>query len=195
MIRAEEILPVAMVNKTHGIKGEMSVTFDIQSWDIDIMDSFAPGACLIADIDGILTPFFVRSLRPRHGDTFLLAFDGVDDEKAAAAFTGLNLFMPGGGSEAGRRNNSYDEELDPDYEASSGGFFASDIIGLSVEDTDGTIVGLIRDVDFSTINTLLVVERPDGERVMLPLAEDLICDIDLDARRIVMNLPEGLLNL
>jgi 16S rRNA processing protein RimM len=48
-------------------------------------------------------------------------------------------------------------------------------------------------VDESTVNTLFVIERPDGEELLIPAQEAFIEDIDHDERIIIFNLPEGLL--
>ena len=50
-------------------------------------------------------------------------------------------------------------------------------------------------MDDTTINWLFVVETPGGEQVHVPAADELMDDIDLTARTIVMNLPEGLIDL
>lgn len=59
-----------------------------------------------------------------------------------------------------------------------------DLVGYTVED-DGTKIGIIADIDESTINTLATLE--DGR--MLPLHEDFIQEIDEDARVLHVQLP------
>ena len=56
-------------------------------------------------------------------------------------------------------------------------------------------VGEIVDIDDATENVLFVVERGDGATVLVPAADDLVTDIDLDGKTITMALPVGLLDM
>lgn len=63
-----------------------------------------------------------------------------------------------------------------------------DLVGFTIEDEENGVLGVIEDVDESTINTLATLE--DGR--MLPLHEDFITEIDEDARVLHVNLPFNL---
>ena len=63
-----------------------------------------------------------------------------------------------------------------------------DLVGFTIEDEENGVLGVIEDVDESTINTLATLE--DGR--MLPLHEDFITDIDEDARVLRIRLPFAL---
>ena len=56
-------------------------------------------------------------------------------------------------------------------------------------------VGEIVDIDDATENVLFVVERGDGSTILVPAADDLVTDIDLDGKTISMLLPEGLTDM
>jgi 16S rRNA processing protein RimM len=62
-----------------------------------------------------------------------------------------------------------------------------DLVGYTIED-EGKPVGVIADIDESTINTLATLE--DGR--MIPLHEDFIIDIDEDAHVLRVHLPFAL---
>ena len=80
-------------------------------------------------------------------------------------------------------------------------FFLNDIRTKRVDtvimniDEGGDVVGRLIDVDLSTENALFVVERPDMTNIFIPIADEMITDINPDTRNIVMTLPEGLLDL
>ena len=63
-----------------------------------------------------------------------------------------------------------------------------DLVGFTIEDEENGVLGVIEDVDESTINTLATLQ--DGR--MLPLHEDFITEIDEDARVLHVNLPFNL---
>ena len=57
------------------------------------------------------------------------------------------------------------------------------------------IWGIYADVDMSTANVLFVVERENGEELLIPATDDLVVSVDEKAKKIEMNIPEGLLDL
>lgn len=60
---------------------------------------------------------------------------------------------------------------------------------------DNRLIGTVKSVDYSTVNTLFKVETPDGKEIMIPASEDFIIDVDTERHIIVVDLPEGLLDL
>ena len=82
MILESELIEAGKFNKPHGIKGEISATVDI---DID----FDELKCVVMPIEGIFVPFFINSVRPKNGDTYLVTIDGVDSEVSNKRITTL----------------------------------------------------------------------------------------------------------
>jgi 16S rRNA processing protein RimM len=66
-----------------------------------------------------------------------------------------------------------------------------DLIGCSVVRVDGTPWGTVEEVQAGAMQDLLVIHDGDIER-MLPLVDAFVRDIDLDARVIKVDPPEGL---
>ena len=66
-------------------------------------------------------------------------------------------------------------------------------IGFTVFDREGRFVGTIDDVDESTLNVLLSITTPEGKELLLPVAEDLLEEIDVPNRKLTMIIPDGLL--
>lgn len=77
--------------------------------------------------------------------------------------------------------------------------YAGDLIGCSLVDVGGVvewIVGQIEDVDReSGPVALLVVRGAAGSEILVPFAKAYLRRIDLEARRVEMALPEGLVEL
>ena len=70
------------------------------------------------------------------------------------------------------------------------------IIGFNLMDANNQqLVGSITGVDDNTMNILFEVERPDGNRILVPANEELIQEVNTDNRFISVQLPEGLLDL
>jgi len=108
-----------------------------------------------------------------------VTFDGVQSIEAAEALRGAALWIR-------------ERERAP---LAPGRFYHSDLEGCQVETTAGAVVGHVARVDTSGGGVpLLVVEGPMGE-VLVPLADAICRVIEPAARRIVIEPPEGLLEL
>ncbi|WP_279209528.1 ribosome maturation factor RimM [Bacteroides nordii] len=173
MIRKEEVYKIGIFNKPHGIHGELSFTFTDDIFDRVDCDYFI---CLL---DGIFVPFFIEEYRFRSDSTALVKLEGVDTAERARMFTNVDVYFP-----IEHVNEAEPRELSWDF-----------FVGFRMEDDTHGDLGEVTDVDTSTVNTLFVVERPDGEELLVPAQEELIKGIDQERKLIVVDLPEGLLNL
>lgn len=177
MLTQEMLVKVGVFNKTHGIKGEISASFDL---DIE------PGElrCIFVRMEGIPVPFFINEYRPKGSETWLLTIDGVDSAERASVFVNKPFF--GLASEVKEAMR-----LDADAD----GFYASDLIGFSITDTELGPLGRIADVNDSTENVLFVVERPDGSETLIPVADEFINEIDTDNLMISTTIPKEIVEL
>lgn len=172
MIRAEEVYKIGRIGKTHGVKGEVT----IQLTD-DIFDR-VDADYLVLDIDGILVPFFIEEYRFRTDTVVLMKFDGIDSQDRARELTGCDVFFPR-------------MLCDTDTEVSLAQLPTMTLIDA----TTNKEVGIIKSIDDSTMNILFEIETVDGEEFLIPAAEDLIEEVDIDNKRVVVRIPEGLLSL
>jgi 16S rRNA processing protein RimM len=75
-----------------------------------------------------------------------------------------------------------------------GMFYRHDLVGCEVHDTSGRVVGRVTSVEGPLERSSLVVAGERGE-VLIPLVADICISIDTGAQRIVVNPPEGLIEL
>lgn len=176
MITREELISIGRYNKPHGVAGEISATVDV---DVEVLEEFS---CLVSEMDGIYVPFFVNACRPKSHETILLTIDGVDNEQDAAKLVNRDIYV---------LKHEYRQESD---DADADGYPLDFFIGFELQDSDGTRVGEITDVDEQTENAIFIVTR-DDEEVMVPASDDLIVEFDVDKKVIVMDLPQGLLDM
>jgi 16S rRNA processing protein RimM len=73
-------------------------------------------------------------------------------------------------------------------------YYRHDLVGCAVETTGGVRVGEVADVEGTVAGSRLVVTTPRGE-TLIPLAADICKTIDPAGKRIVVDPPEGLLEL
>lgn len=81
----------------------------------------------------------------------------------------------------------YTEDL-PELE--EGEFYVADLVGCDVTDEAGSVVGVLKDVISTGSNDVYVVTDTDGKEILVPALKKHVKEIDLDARRIVVELPE-----
>ena len=170
MIRKEEVFKIGIINKPHGVKGEVSFTFtdDIFDWvDCDY---------LILLLDGILVPFFIEEYRFRSDNAALVKFEGIDTAEKERSFTNVEVYFP----------KKCMEEQD---EITSWNFF----VGFKVHDVHHGDLGEVVDVDDATMNVLFVIEK-EGEELLVRAQEVFILDIDKAQKVLTVDIPEGLLD-
>jgi len=103
---------------------------------------------------------------------------GIDDRDRAEALRGTRLYLPR-------------SALPPTAEEE---YYHADLIGLDAALADGTPVGTVRAVhDFGAGDTL-EIDRPSGPPVMVPFTRAVVPVVDLDAGRLVIDPPPGLLD-
>ncbi|MEM9788640.1 MAG: ribosome maturation factor RimM [Pseudomonadota bacterium] len=72
-------------------------------------------------------------------------------------------------------------------------FYYADLIGLSVLDTGGATLGIVRNVMDHGAGDLLEVAVPGAsDTVLLPFTKAIVPTVDLGANRIIADPPEGL---
>ncbi len=173
MIKKEEVYKIGMFNKPHGIHGELQFTFND-----DIFDR-VEAEYLVCLLDGIFVPFFIDDYRFRSDSTALVKLEGVDTAERARMFTNVEVYFP---------TKYVEEETKP--EELTWDFF----VGFRVEEVHHGYLGEIIEVDNTTINTLFIVNYGD-EELLIPAQEDFIVSMDQKHKVIILELPEGLINI
>jgi 16S rRNA processing protein RimM len=102
---------------------------------------------------------------------------GVEDREAAERLRG-RLLMTG------------PEALEP---LRSGEYYGYQLLGCRVEGHDGRAIGVVRGIWPIGENDVLVVEGEGGTEHLIPAVRDLLREVDVEGRRIVVDVIPGLL--
>jgi 16S rRNA processing protein RimM len=111
-----------------------------------------------------------------HGDQLIFKFKGVDTISDAERLAGADVSIP----------------MDQRAEIPEGEYFQSDLVGCEVVDAKGRSLGVVSDFQETGGAPLLEVKTPDGRELLIPFAKSICTQIDVQARRIQVQLPEGL---
>lgn len=75
-----------------------------------------------------------------------------------------------------------------------GEYYCADLIGLSIVDEDGKLLGTLVDVIQTGANDVYEMKREDGEEnVYIPAIKDCILDVDLENKQVKIHVIPGLL--
>lgn len=178
--RAEPLhLVVGHLTKPHGTKGELYVL----SLTDHPEETYVPGVVLSLgkaeddEPDPDLPPLRIREARPVR-DGFLVAFHGVEDRTEAEALRGHYAFRALA-------------ELRPLEE---GEVFHHQLLGMEVYTVAGEHLGRVREVYELSPSDLLEVQGTERAH-MIPFRDGIVVEVDAAGGRLVVDPPEGLLDL
>ena len=179
MLVPEPWVWLARIRRPQGRKGE--VLAEVLT---DFPEKFSERRQLwLTAKDGSFAPRAVELINHwPHKGAMVLHFAGVDSISAAQALAGLIVAIP----------RSHRAPLGKDE------IYIGDLIGCALIDVAGSSaarVGEIEDVDRSAGPVALLVVRGTKGEILVPFAESYLRHIDLEAKRVEMALPEGLLEL
>jgi len=165
---------VGRIGRPHGVRGE--VTVEVRTDDPDLR--FTPGAVLRTD-PADRGPLTIEGGR-WHRDVLLLALEGVESREAAELLRNTLLLV---------ETTALPALDDPDD------YYDHQLVGLTARLTDGTVLGEVVAVSHEG-SELLVVQRPgDGGELLIPFVRTIVPTVDLAAGSLVVDPPEGLLEL
>ena len=164
-----DMVCVGAIAGAFGVRGEVR----LKSFCTDPADVAAYGP--LSTEDGTRS-FTVKLTRPVKGG-FGARLNGVGSKEAADALKGTRLYAPRDALPAL-----------PDDE-----FYHADLIGLTVTDTGGAVLGQVRSVQNHGATDLLEIHGPGlKSTVLLPFTQETVPTVDLSQGKIVADPPDGL---
>ena len=166
----EQLLQVGVISSTHGVRGEVKVfptTDDVKRFKKlkkVILDTGKEQLPL--EIEGV--KFFKQFV--------ILKFRGIDNINDIEKYKGRDLWIP--------REEA--QELDEDE------YYIADLLGMDVFTEDGELFGALKDVMETGANDVYIIEMSDGKEVLVPAIKQCILDVDIENRKMVIHLLEGL---
>jgi 16S rRNA processing protein RimM len=164
---SEPTVAVGVITRAHGVHGEVAVLVISE-----VEGRFDDDATVWLEDGRALT---VGSSR-KHGDRLLVRFREVRDRGEAEALSKAVLFVP--------------ESMSP--ELPEGSWWDHQLVGCRVATDTGRELGELTDVIHPAANDVWSVVDEGGTETLIPVLNDLLVDVDVDAKRIVVREVEGL---
>ena len=166
----EQLLQVGVISSTHGVRGEVKVfptTDDVKRFKKlkkVILDTGKEHLPL--EIEGV--KFFKQFV--------ILKFRGIDNINDIEKYKGKSLLV----------DREHAVKLKKDE------YFIADMIGMDVFTEEGELFGALKDVMETGANDVYIIEMTDGKEVLVPAIKQCILDVDIENRKMVIHLLEGL---
>jgi 16S rRNA processing protein RimM len=170
----DDLVIVARAVRTRGLKGELVAEiltdFPTRFEGVQHLFAVAPGG---ERQQLELENYWFQN------DRMVLKFSGYDNIDSAKSLVGYEFGVP----EAERVELAKDE------------FYDWELEGCLVENRTGSAIGKVREIMRTGGVELLVVENQQGGEYLIPMAASIVTEIDISRKRILVDPPEGLLEL
>lgn len=170
----ENLVAIGYTKKPHGLKGELKVQIEEL-----YLDDFLEAETIFLDLRGKKLPFFIESVR--EGNEILLKLEDVDSKEAADGLSSKEVFL--------RESDIIpldEREMEPDD--------FTQFMGYQIKDTELGLIGEIEDVIEYPQQMMAALTYQDRE-ILIPMNAAFIKEIQKENKIIIMELPEGLLEL
>jgi 16S rRNA processing protein RimM len=164
-VAGDDLVAVGRIGRPRGVQG---ATF-VEPWTDDPDERFAAGTVFATDPAGA-GPLTVASSSTA-GGKLVVHFESVDDRNGAEALRGVQLLLP---------VSARPPLEDPDD------FYDTDLIGLTARSVGGAALGSVADY--------LVLDH-EGREVLVPFVRAIVPTVDIAGGQVVLDPPDGLLEL
>jgi len=167
-----EYLQIGKIVNTHGVRGEVRLiplTDDPHRYDeLD---------WVYVEIDNTKKKYAIDNLKYAKGSV-IIKFSGVDTVEMANALRDCFVMV----------DRSHAVKLPEDS------FFICDILGSTVWDENGAVLGQLTDVLQTGSNDVYVIKNGSGRELLLPALKSVVRKVLPEQQRIEVVVPKGLLD-
>jgi 16S rRNA processing protein RimM len=170
-----DLVTIGEITRAYGLRGEVRVT--LLTDDPGRFHRLAE--CVLWDASRNERETRRIITARHHGEAVVLKLAGCESPEQAAALAGRFVALPRA------------EALPPP----PGRFYPWQLEGCRVVTEDGRDVGQVTGIEHAPAQDLWVVTDGAGSEHLIPAVPEIVADVDLKDRRVVIRPPEGLLEL
>jgi 16S rRNA processing protein RimM len=172
-MRKEDCFYLGKIAKKFSFKGEVLIYLDTDEPELyENMES------VFVELNNNLVPFFIENSSLHKNDFLRVRFEDVNTEAEADRLLGCGIYLP----------------LKMLPKLSGNKFYFHEVIGFEIEDQRLGVFGKIVAVNDSSAQTLFEVVNGEVE-ILIPVIDHFLVKIDRENKKVVMNLPEGLVEM
>ena len=172
-MRKEDCFYLGKIVKKYSFKGEL-----LAKLDTDQPELYEHLDAIFVQVRNNLIPFFIESSQLHKSELLRIKFEDVNSEGDADTLLKSELYLP--------------LELLPKLEGNK--FYFHEVIGFKIIDKNFGEVGVIKAINDSTAQSLFEVDR-NGVEIFIPMNDEFILKVDRMAKTILVETPEGLIDL
>ena len=125
-----------------------------------------------------MVPYFIENSNLHKGDFLRVKFEDVDNEADADEIIGCEIYLP--------------LNMLPKLEGNK--FYFHEVIGFEIEDQRLGVFGKIVSINDTSAQALFEVVNGSVE-ILVPMIDQFLVKIDRENKKVIMNLPEGLVEM
>jgi 16S rRNA processing protein RimM len=172
-MRKEDCFYLGKIVRKHSFRGEVVIKLDT-----DEPELYQEMESIFVDLGNNLVPFFIQKSLLQKGNQLRVRFEGISSEEDADVILKSNIYLP----------NTLLPKLEGDK------FYYHEVIGFTVVDTNFGEVGTLVNINDKAAQPLFEIERGDIE-IFIPMIDHFIKKIDRENNIILVETPEGLIDL
>ena len=172
-MQKEDCFYLGKIVKKYSFKGELLVKLDTDDPGI-----YTKMESVFIDKNKSLIPFFIERSSLHKSTLLRVKFEDIDSEEDADKLLKSELYLP--------------LEFLPQLTGNK--FYYHEIVGFEAEDLSFGLVGIIKRVNDTTNQAILEIDR-NGSEILIPLIDDFIKSVDREQKKIILEVPEGLIDI
>jgi 16S rRNA processing protein RimM len=172
-MRKDECFYLGKIAKKFSFKGEVLVYLDT-----DEPEFYENMESVFVEFNKNLVPYFIESSSLHKNDFLRVQFEDVDSEEEADQLLGCAVYLP--------------LSMLPKLEGNQ--FYFHEVIGFEIEDKRLGVFGIIQSINDTTAQPLFEVLNGEVE-LLIPMIDQFLVEIDRKNKKVVMDLPEGLIEM
>ena len=172
-MKIEDCFYLGKIVRKYSFNGELLIKLDT-----DEPELYENLEAVFIDYRNTFIPYFIENSQLHKSDLLRVQFEDVTTEADADLLLKCDVYLP--------------LEFLPKLEGNK--FYFHEVIGFTVEDLNFGLVGTIKAINDSSAQALFEIDRNNVE-ILIPVNDEFIVKVDRAKQTIVVNTPEGLINL
>ena len=172
-MKKEDCFELGVVTKPHGTKGEAILFFDT-----DYPEDYVDIEAVFLEMKSGLVPYFLESVHLNRSNKAIVKFEDIESIEDVEVIQGAKVFLP----------------LNQLPKLEGGQYYYHQVVGYTVEDQNHGVLGEVITFSETAAQPIMVMDYKQKE-VLIPLADNIVIKADHENKKMITNLPGGLLEI